>query len=258
MKSRLPFVISVTVILLVACYMFYATIIIKNTSIQSSKDLQLFIDIAGITQTASNEVVIQSVTLPKKGFAVVRMIEGERLSQVVEISKILEPGTHKYIKISWDEELVDVGETELIVLLYKDNGDLFFNDTDQPITDKNGNMIARYVKTGELVPLAILKPDSSTAGHSMGDMPTVRYTNTGYEPSVLEVPVGVMVKFINDSDENMWVASNEHPGHGMLPTFDQFSFGKKGSNYTYVFDKKGTWPFHDHINPEREGVIIVN
>jgi hypothetical protein len=63
-----------------------------------------------------------------------------------------------------------------------------------------------------------------------------------------------MVEFVNDSDIEMWVASNPHPQHDILPTFDEFDGVKKGEVYTYTFDKKGTWPYHDHINAAKEGV----
>lgn len=88
-------------------------------------------------------------------------------------------------------------------------------------------------------------------------METVRYTNDGFKPSKLSVSAGTMIEFVNQSDSEMWVASNVHPSHEILPTFDQFKGVIKGKSYMYTFDKKGVWPYHDHINPALEGVITV-
>ena len=55
----------------------------------------------------------------------------------------------------------------------------------------------------------------------------------------------------------MWTASNPHPAHTILPTFDQFKGSEPGSVYQYTFDQVGTWRYHDHINPAFGGVVIV-
>ncbi len=213
-------------------------------------------ELAVSPQTSKDVVTIDGVSMSKNGWVVARAIEGNRLSQIIEISPYLEKGEHKNIQISLGEFYN--GE-ELIAMIYADDGDGIFNDNDQPALDKDGKMMARYVTTGEVVPTAMMQPDpNAMAGHMMGgSMITVRYTNEGFVPTTLDVPVGTMIQFINESDKEMWVASNEHPGHEMLPTFDQFGIAKKGGNYMYTFDKVGKWPYHDHINPEVEGVIEV-
>ena len=86
-----------------------------------------------------------------------------------------------------------------------------------------------------------------TMGNST--MATVRYTNEGYVPANLTVKAGTMVMFVNESDQDMWAASNGHPAHLDLPTFDQFEFSPRGSQYGYTFDQVGAWKYHDHIAP---------
>ncbi len=133
---------SKAVLSLVGVVVVIGTFVVYNKFFK--KDITTNLTVASVTdahkidikispqQVTNNEVTIDSVTLPKNGFAVVRMVEGERLSQVVEISKILEPGTHNNIKISWDPTLVDVGSNDLIVMIYEDSGDGIFNDDDIP------------------------------------------------------------------------------------------------------------------------------
>ncbi len=140
-----------------------------------------------------------------------------------------------------------------------DRNDKVFNDVDQPLL-VDGIPLARYVETGEPVPANIANNNqTANALHTMGTttMATVRYTDAGFEPKELSVPVGTVVMFVNESTTGMWVASNEHPAHSILPTFDQFKTSPPGSTYVYTFDVKGVWVYHDHIKPSLVGHIIV-
>jgi len=140
--------------------------------------------------------------------------------------------------------------------LQRDDGDQQFSKLDQPVFGSDGNMVARYVKNGTPVPTADMQLASSA--HMGMSMETVRYTDKGFVPANIQIKVGTMVEFVNDSSTPMWVASNEHPSHSILSTFDQFNSTGKNGTYSYLFDKKGAWAYHDHINPALEGVIIVN
>ncbi|MEK7152656.1 MAG: cupredoxin domain-containing protein, partial [Patescibacteria group bacterium] len=173
------------------------------------------------------------------------------------ISPLLPTGLHQNVTINLGDFYE--GGKELIVMIYTDNGDLVFNDNDKPYVDESGHITARYVSNGTVVAQSLLKSNSVSQGHVMGGapMPRVRYTNAGFVPVKITVKVGTMVEFVNESNGPMWVASNEHPEHAFLPTFDQFETVDSGAAYTYVFDKPGEWPFHDHINPALEGVIIA-
>lgn len=199
---------------------------------------------------------IDKVRLLKRGWIVIRGIDGNRLGQIIEISSLLEPGEHKDINVSLGDFYT--GDQEIIAMLYADNGDNTFNGSDKPATNPDSTRLGIYIKTGEQVPSDVMSGEATAMSHTMGmPMVQVRYTDIGFEPRSLEVPVGTMVEFINESSEGMWVASNVHPAHDLLPTFDQFETNDPGETYTYVFDKAGTWAFHDHINAAREGVIRV-
>jgi plastocyanin len=219
-----------------------------------SQDGVMQIDISA--QQPTNVVRVDRAVLTQNGWVVARGIEGDRLGQIIEISPFLKAGTHKNIEI----QLGDFynGE-ELIVVFYQDDGDGVFNGNDEPALDKDGRLTGAYVKTGE--PLSTtLASQSSGATHSMPDMTAVervRYTGQDFSPKIIEVPAGTMVEFINESDMQMWVASDTHPGHERLPTFDQFKGSEPGTVYRYTFDSPGAWSYHDHLNPQVEGTIIV-
>lgn len=209
-------------------------------------------------QEAKASVFIKQTVLKYPGFLVVRSVEKNRLSQIIEISSYLTAGEHSNITIDLGE-FYD-GATDLVVVVYKDaENDRLFNDLDQPMGSINNTIIARYVKTGKEVPFNMFINKEQSVPHTMGGvkMETIRYTNQGFIPTQLSVPVGTVVQFVNESDTAMWVASNEHPGHTSLPTFDQFSSSEKNSMYTYTFDQKGIWTFHDHLQPTFVGVVDV-
>lgn len=216
---------------------------------------------AGITvyaQETTSVVNVDSVTLPKAGFLAIRSIDGSRLGQIIEISQYLSAGSHTSIEIPLGDFYE--GGDELIVMAYEDTGaDKVFNDLDQPLKI-DGTPLSVYVATGAPVPAAItMNTGNADAIHTMGDstMATIRYTDRGFEPKELSVPAGTVVYFVNESTQDMWVASNEHPGHTDLPTFDQFGFSKTGERYAYTFDQIGTWSYHDHLAPVFGGIITV-
>lgn len=217
-----------------------------NTALPVSSNDELVI----AQQDARTSVRIDQATLSKGGYVVVRGGDGRRIGQVIEISRYLEAGEHENVTIELGDFYTYNEADQLITMIYHDDGDKSFNDLDQPI-----NTSAVFAETGKPVLASVFEHEVAPAD-GMG-MVTVRYTNTGFEPVKLTVPVGTMVEFINQSDEEMWVASNVHPSHEILATFDQFKGAGKGQSYMYTFDKKGVWPYHDHINPALEGVITV-
>ena len=109
-------------------------------------------------------------------------------------------------------------------------------------------------------------PQTKTANESTGaetpattsELNTVLITDTGFSPEKLEVAIGTKVKFINDTDHAVWVASDPHPIHIDLPGFDNIGGSpNRGDAYEYTFNKVGSWKYHDHLNPEFKGIIIV-
>lgn len=88
-------------------------------------------------------------------------------------------------------------------------------------------------------------------------MPTIAYRNDGFFPPTIEVAAGTKVRFVNESSNEMWVASAMHPTHQLLPGFDQMKGGPKGGVYEYTFTKAGAWKFHDHLKPEFRGSVTV-
>ena len=259
MKFKTPIIIIIILLSIgLLGYFTYASFSNRNNPDQVGvKKTELNADkLVVSSQDGKGSVSINEANLSQPGFVVVRGSDGKHLGQIIEMSEYLGLGENKNIKISLGDFYTYNEADQLLVMIYRDsNGDKMFSELDEPAIDSNGNMIATFAKTGKPVPVSVLQQEVAPTNGT--GMETVKYTNNGFQPSKLTVPLGTMVEFINQSDKEMWVASNMHPSHEILPTFDQFKGVRKGESYMYVFDKKGGWTYHDHLKPSFEGIITV-
>ncbi len=85
----------------------------------------------------------------------------------------------------------------------------------------------------------------------------IGYNGTDFEPKRLEVKPGDHVMFINRSDDFVWPASNIHPTHEIYPGFDPELGLEPGQSWSFVFDRPGEWRFHNHLQPNQGGLIVV-
>ena len=114
----------------------------------------------------------------------------------------------------------------------------------------------------------------------------IEITNIGFKPSTLTIKAGEVVTFISKATAPVWPAGDSHPTHDNYPSDayallgDQAkSFGSKAcveygirksadvfdpckmllpeETFSFRFNEKGTWGFHNHVRPEHIGKIIV-
>lgn len=144
---------------------------------------------------------------------------------------------------------------------YNEYPDSNAGDTDvPPVNDDVGAPSAGSPTTSES-PEAPAVPAPSTV--------EVMYTPQGFSPSVVTIAKGDTVRFVNESGSTMWVASAKHPTHtvydgtalsehctasGASSSFDQC---QAGDEYSFTFEKTGTWTYHDHVHPSNIGKVIV-
>jgi hypothetical protein len=101
-------------------------------------------------------------------------------------------------------------------------------------------------------PPASQLPRNTTINYAPGDV----WTSTGVSFSDISgqsfcIPKGGTVTF---TGPNLWIASDFHPIHSDLPGFD--AKGAKES-YSFIFDTKGRWGFHNHLRASDTGTIVV-
>jgi plastocyanin len=99
--------------------------------------------------------------------------------------------------------------------------------------------------------------DDGGGGGSDGGGTVVEITDDGFEPSTLTVSSGDTVTFENKSSDDAWPASNVHPTHQLYPGFDAKKPLLSGESYSFTFTKAGSWGYHNHLEPDEQGTIVV-
>jgi len=86
---------------------------------------------------------------------------------------------------------------------------------------------------------------------------TITYDGNEFAPASVTVKVGDVVKIINNSENVLYFASDEHPTH--LDN-SELNVGdiEPGSIATFTVSSAGTWGYHDHYNASADGEIIAN
>ncbi len=134
-------------------------------------------------------------------------------------------------------------------------------DTTSGSVNSNGNAITSGANTTA----------PKTAAPKATPIPTygaiIKYYNTGFSPNHATIFVGQAVRFENDSDRPMWIASNPHPVHTNYPLkavnacggsdFDECVSIGKGEHWDFIFKREGSWGFHNHMRGSDEGTIYV-
>ncbi len=100
---------------------------------------------------------------------------------------------------------------------------------------------------------------------------TVEITATGFSPDSLTVHAGDTITWLNTHSVHSWPASATHPLHREYPgsdiakcsstqrssIFDACQRLAQGGSYSFTFLEKGSWTYHDHLNPSHTGTIVV-
>ena len=106
---------------------------------------------------------------------------------------------------------------------------------------------------------------SSTEGSSKNKILTIEITSDGFSPNPLIIGMGDRVTWINKDTAEHWPASAIHPTHEVYPEsggcigskFDACKGLKSGESWSFTFNEKGTWNYHDHLNPSLFAKVIA-
>ncbi len=108
-----------------------------------------------------------------------------------------------------------------------------------------------------------------TAGASTAPMSaTITYSASGYSPSSVTIKKGGTVTWVDQGTGKMWTASASHPTHTVYAgttlqehcddtTDTSFDQCKNSSQYSFTFDKVGTWRYHNHSQSSHFGSVTV-
>ena len=136
--------------------------------------------------------------------------------------------------------------------------------------------IASNEVLSEALPAAAAEPapaptektvDSAPASEqkTMTEPITIKMSSTGFNPASVTVKAGQSVTWINKDAIGHWPASGPHPIHTEYPetggcsssTFDACAGIAPGKSWSFTFNLKGSWKYHDHLNPNLWGMVVV-
>lgn len=111
-------------------------------------------------------------------------------------------------------------------------------------------------KTTSTTPSAMEKSPSKETEVMSQKEDTVTLSDTGFDPKTITVKKGDKVVWLNKSGDSATVDSDNHPTHLLYPPLNMGTF-KDGDKHELVFDKAGTYTYHDHFHPSKKGTVVV-
>lgn len=158
-------------------------------------------------------------------------------------------------------------------------GVLISRSSDQSLSERNAQIeeesraIDRGGPTPSLVVTSRPSPAASSPGTTMTLSPSITpqtqsprastkkavviYDGLQFQPPTISITAGTRVVFENQSSEEFWPASNDHPTHQRLSGFDAGKAIAADASYEFQFDKPGDWGYHNHLQPTQTASITV-
>jgi plastocyanin len=101
-------------------------------------------------------------------------------------------------------------------------------------------------------------PTASTSSTDSGKKAaaTITYSDSGFSPSKITVKAGDTVAIKNTSSSEMQFDSDPHPVH---TDDEELNAGavEPGQSVTFTVTTKGTFGYHNHLNPSDTGTIVI-
>lgn len=124
--------------------------------------------------------------------------------------------------------------------------------------------IAVIVIVGAFLLIGTKKPTTETKSKPAAEIQnptpkqsvTVTVGKSGFDPQTITIKPGTRVVWENASGGTVTVNSALHPTHSIYPPLNLGTFGD-GASVQLVFDKSGTYKYHNHLDASQTGTIIV-
>ncbi len=116
---------------------------------------------------------------------------------------------------------------------------------------KNEQLIKANLPASEAT-LPSLTPSQAVTGSEV----TITVTQEGYSPKEVTVKQGTKLQWVNQSGALVTVHSDPHPMHTSYPLLNLGRL-EQGKSVELIFDKAGTYTYHNHLNAGQGGTIIV-
>lgn len=126
----------------------------------------------------------------------------------------------------------------------QESGDLAISQTPKTDTNQSPGSDAHF------------SDESDIEGHDV-QVEAVYYDGAHFTPSLINIKVGDIIFFKNNSDKPFWPASGPHPTHTLYSGFDAKEALQPGATFQFKFTKVGKWSYHDHLNDDATGTVNV-
>ena len=84
----------------------------------------------------------------------------------------------------------------------------------------------------------------------------ITLTSTGFNPETVTIKTGTRVFWLNKSGTDGSVNSDNHPTNLLFPFLNLGEFDNR-SSVSVVFEKAGKYTYHNEVNPDQRGTVIV-
>lgn len=117
--------------------------------------------------------------------------------------------------------------------------------------------------------LPIPTPPSAAVLQQLAQHPSVQdlvsYTGNGFEPNSLSVKKGGTVRFTNNSNEDLWIASIGTDANDIYPgtsscggsTFDSCQTLHPGDFWEFTFTAPGSYTFQNNLDKTKTATITI-
>ncbi|OGY27381.1 MAG: hypothetical protein A3F33_02070 [Candidatus Woykebacteria bacterium RIFCSPHIGHO2_12_FULL_43_10] len=85
----------------------------------------------------------------------------------------------------------------------------------------------------------------------------IKYSSGKFSPTSTSIKLGQMMEFRNTGEQPLQIALGKHPTHEEVAGFEE-TLLKPGKSYFFTIWKSGIYDYHDHLNPEASGSLIVS
>lgn len=84
----------------------------------------------------------------------------------------------------------------------------------------------------------------------------INLTESGFSPSAVTISRRTRVTWINKTSTAASINSSDHPTHQNFTPLNLGEFSQ-GERLQLLFEKPGTYTYHNHLNPTQTGSITV-
>ena len=122
-----------------------------------------------------------------------------------------------------------------------------------------GLVVIALIITASLLWLFAIAEEETSPEQFTEELETISIsiTQDGFLPETMLITQGQTVTWVNESDEPHWIASNPYPTSDDFPELNSEEPINLGDSYTFTFEETGEFKYHDRLDPETNGTIIV-